>query len=98
MAGITLYDVVKRYGDVTAVDNVSMEVRDGEFVALVGPSGCGKTTTLNLVAGLIDITDGDILETPTQVELAFVQGRAVDLTSRHTQLWKKYQQKYERAK
>ena len=60
MAGITLYDVVKRYGEVAAVDGVSFEVRDGEFVALVGPSGCGKTTTLNLVAGLIDITDGDI--------------------------------------
>ena len=60
MAGITLYDVVKMYGDVAAVDGVSLDVRDGEFVALVGPSGCGKTTTLNLVAGLIDLTDGDI--------------------------------------
>jgi multiple sugar transport system ATP-binding protein len=60
MAGITLYDVVKMYSEVVAVDGVSLEVRDGEFVALVGPSGCGKTTTLNLVAGLIDITDGDI--------------------------------------
>ena len=60
MAGITLYDVVKLYGDVAAVDGVSLDVRDGEFVALVGPSGCGKTTTLNLVAGLIDLTDGDI--------------------------------------
>jgi len=48
------------YGDVVAVDNVSLEVEDGEFVALVGPSGCGKTTTLNLVAGLIELTDGEI--------------------------------------
>ena len=48
------------YGDVVAVDHVSLTVEDGEFVALVGPSGCGKTTTLNLVAGLIEITDGDI--------------------------------------
>ncbi len=60
MAGIVLRDVYKMYGDVVAVDRVSLDVEDGEFVALVGPSGCGKTTTLNLVAGLIDITDGDI--------------------------------------
>jgi multiple sugar transport system ATP-binding protein len=61
MAGVTLREVVKTYGDVVAVDRVSLEVDDGEFVALVGPSGCGKTTTLNLVAGLIDITAGEIL-------------------------------------
>src|SRR5215212_3686322 len=61
MAGVTLREVTKTYGDVVAVDRVSLEVDDGEFVALVGPSGCGKTTTLNLVAGLIDITAGEIL-------------------------------------
>jgi len=60
MARVELRDVLKAYGDTVAVDNVSLTVDDGEFVALVGPSGCGKTTTLNLVAGLIDITDGDI--------------------------------------
>ena len=58
---MTLHEVVKTYGDVVAVDRVSLEVADGEFVALVGPSGCGKTTTLNLIAGLIDITSGEIL-------------------------------------
>jgi multiple sugar transport system ATP-binding protein len=52
---------VKTYGDVVAVDHVSLEVEDGEFVALVGPSGCGKTTTLNLIAGLIDLTAGEIV-------------------------------------
>ena len=61
MAGVTLREVTKVYGDVVAVDRVSLEVDDGEFVALVGPSGCGKTTTLNLIAGLIDITAGEIL-------------------------------------
>jgi multiple sugar transport system ATP-binding protein len=60
MAEVRLRDVVKSYGSVTAVDNVSLTVADGEFVALVGPSGCGKTTTLNLVAGLIEISDGEI--------------------------------------
>jgi multiple sugar transport system ATP-binding protein len=61
MASVTLNEVTKTYGDVVAVDRVSLEVEDGEFVALVGPSGCGKTTTLNLIAGLIDITAGEIL-------------------------------------
>jgi multiple sugar transport system ATP-binding protein len=61
MASVTLNEVTKTYGDVVAVDRVSLEVNDGEFVALVGPSGCGKTTTLNLIAGLIDITAGEIL-------------------------------------
>jgi multiple sugar transport system ATP-binding protein len=61
MAEVVLQDVVKSYGDVMAVDHVSMTIRDGEFVALVGPSGCGKTTTLNLVAGLIELTSGDII-------------------------------------
>src|SRR6187431_976140 len=60
MAHVVLKDLVKTYGNFNAVNNVSLEVRDGEFVALVGPSGCGKTTTLNLVAGLIEITDGEI--------------------------------------
>ena len=56
MARIILKDVVKSYGAITAVDRVSLTIEDGEFVALVGPSGCGKTTTLNLIAGLIEIT------------------------------------------
>jgi multiple sugar transport system ATP-binding protein len=60
MAEVRLREVVKTYGSVVAVDRVSLTVADGEFVALVGPSGCGKTTTLNLIAGLLEITDGEI--------------------------------------
>jgi len=60
MAEVRLKDVVKRYAGHTAVDRVSLTVNDGDFVALVGPSGCGKTTTLNLVAGLVEISDGEI--------------------------------------
>ena len=61
MAQVVLRDVVKSYGKFAAVNRVSLTVEDGEFVALVGPSGCGKTTTLNLVAGLIPISSGDII-------------------------------------
>nr|WP_210282898.1 ABC transporter ATP-binding protein [Rhizobium sp. BK049] len=61
VAHVVLKDLVKTYGAFKAVNDVSLTVNDGEFVALVGPSGCGKTTTLNLVAGLIPITSGDIV-------------------------------------
>jgi multiple sugar transport system ATP-binding protein len=60
MAQVVLRDVVKSYGSVFAVNNVSLTVNDGDFVALVGPSGCGKTTTLNLIAGLLPMSGGDI--------------------------------------
>jgi multiple sugar transport system ATP-binding protein len=60
LAQVTLRDVNKTYGGFAAVKDVSFTVEDGEFVALVGPSGCGKTTTLNLIAGLIPLTSGEI--------------------------------------
>jgi len=60
MAQVSLQNVLKTYGPVKAVNDVSFTVEDGEFVALVGPSGCGKTTTLNLIAGLIPLSGGDI--------------------------------------
>jgi multiple sugar transport system ATP-binding protein len=60
MAEIVLKNIYKYYNDVLAVDNLSLTINDHEFVTLVGPSGCGKTTTLNMVAGLIDLSDGEI--------------------------------------
>ena len=60
MAGITLERVTKAFGTVRAVDDISLEVGDGEFLVLVGPSGCGKSTLLRLLAGLEDVTDGMI--------------------------------------
>ena len=61
MAEIVLQRVMKNYGPLYAVNDVSLTVNDGEFVALVGPSGCGKTTTLNLIAGLLPMSGGDIV-------------------------------------
>ncbi len=60
MARIYFDNVTKRYGSVVAVDQLSLEIRDKEFVVLLGPSGCGKTTTLNMIAGLEELTEGDI--------------------------------------
>ena len=60
MAGVTLRNVVKRYGDVEAVRGINLDIADEEFVVLVGPSGCGKSTTLRMIAGLEDISGGDI--------------------------------------
>jgi len=57
---VELDGVTKRYGDTTAVDDVSLSVRDGEFFTLVGPSGCGKTTTLRLIAGFEEPTSGTV--------------------------------------
>jgi len=62
MAGITLENVTKSFaGGVVAVDDVNLEIADGEFMVLVGPSGCGKSTLLRMIAGLEEITDGSIL-------------------------------------
>jgi ABC-type Fe3+/spermidine/putrescine transport system ATPase subunit len=60
MTRVQLHDVTKRYGSTLAVDNVSADIADGEFVTLLVPSGCGKTTTLRMVAGLVDPTSGQI--------------------------------------
>ena len=60
MADVTLRKVVKRYDEVEAVRGIDLDIADHEFVVLVGPSGCGKSTTLRMIAGLEDISDGEI--------------------------------------
>ena len=61
MAKVICRNLCKRYGDQLAVDNVNLEVGEGEFLVIVGPSGCGKTTTLRMIAGLESISSGEIL-------------------------------------
>jgi multiple sugar transport system ATP-binding protein len=61
MSSVTFKNVFKRFGDVVAVNDLDIHVEDKEFLVLVGPSGCGKTTALRLLAGLEDISEGEIL-------------------------------------
>jgi putative spermidine/putrescine transport system ATP-binding protein len=60
MTTVTLKNLTKNYGEAAAVQDLSMNVADGEMLVLLGPSGSGKTTTLRLIAGLLDPTAGDL--------------------------------------
>ena len=60
MATLELINIIKKFGDFTAVEDFNLKVEDGEFVTLLGPSGCGKSTLLNMIAGLEDLTSGEI--------------------------------------
>ena len=61
MASVTYRNVTKRWGDIEAVKDLNIEIPDGEFLVFVGPSGCGKSTSLRMLAGLEEITEGEIL-------------------------------------
>ena len=60
MTGISLRNVVKRFGEMVVVPELSLEIAEGEFVVIVGPSGCGKSTTLRMIAGLEEVSSGSI--------------------------------------
>lgn len=68
MAHVELRGITKRYGNFTAVDNISLEVDEGEFLSFLGPSGCGKTTTLRMIAGFEEPTEGSV----------FIKGKRVN--------------------
>jgi putative spermidine/putrescine transport system ATP-binding protein/spermidine/putrescine transport system ATP-binding protein len=61
VSSVQLNDIVKRFGSFTAVEKTSLTIPEGAFVTLLGPSGCGKTTTLRMIAGLLDPTEGEIV-------------------------------------
>ena len=61
MAEIQLKNLTKRWGSFVGVDNFNLTIHDEEFLVLLGPSGCGKTTTLRMIAGLEDVTEGEVI-------------------------------------
>jgi putative spermidine/putrescine transport system ATP-binding protein/spermidine/putrescine transport system ATP-binding protein len=60
VSAVSLRNIVKRFGDYTAVHQMSLDITEGSFITLLGPSGCGKTTTLRMIAGLLDPSEGEI--------------------------------------
>jgi iron(III) transport system ATP-binding protein len=76
---LRLADLTRRFGDVVAVDGVSLEVAPGEFLTLLGPSGCGKTTTLRMIAGFETPTGGSIVLEGRDVTALPPQGRGVGM-------------------
>ena len=77
MASVRLDNLCKNFGAVLAVDGVSLEIPDGELMALVGPSGCGKSTLLRLIAGLEEVTSGNIFLDDREVNRVKPQDRDV---------------------
>jgi ABC-type sugar transport system ATPase subunit len=60
MASLKLKNIVKQFGQIQVIHGISLEIEDGEFVVFVGPSGCGKTTLLRVIAGLEEMTEGEV--------------------------------------
>lgn len=87
VVSIKLDSVTKKFEDVTAVNNVSLEIKQGEFFALLGPSGCGKTTTLRLIAGLETPTSGSIMLNGQDVTRADPKDRNVAMVFQNYALY-----------
>jgi spermidine/putrescine transport system ATP-binding protein len=76
---VRLQNLCKRFGEVTAVDNVNLDIEEGEFVTLLGPSGCGKTTTLRMIAGLDMPTSGSVFLEGQDVTYTPAEKRPVNM-------------------
>ena len=87
MVSIRIEGVIKRYGDNTALNGITLEVHDKEFMSLVGPSGCGKTTLLRIIAGLISPDEGDIYFDDNRVTEISPQDRNVGMVFQNYALY-----------
>jgi ABC-type Fe3+/spermidine/putrescine transport system ATPase subunit len=93
MVAIAVRDLARHYGAVHAIDGVSFDIADGEFVSLLGPSGCGKTTTLRCIAGLEDPTggsiavDGRVMSAPAQGILVPTHERRIGMVFQSYAVW-----------
>ena len=79
MSHVKINNVVKRFGDFTALHELNLEIEEGEFLSLLGPSGCGKTTTLRLIAGFIQPTQGSIILGDEDVTMVAPQHREIGM-------------------
>ena len=89
--GLRVTNLVKDFGGLRAVDSISFQVEEGEFVGLIGPNGCGKTTTFNCISGLLQLTSGavEVLgKNATGMRPDQVQKMGLTRTFQHTRLWK----------
>src|SRR3982751_3310462 len=84
---IRIVSVSKRFGEVAAVDRVSLDIRRGEFFSLLGPSGCGKTTLLRMIAGLEEADGGNIVIDGVDVTQTPAHQRPVNLVFQHFALF-----------
>src|SRR2546421_736049 len=82
-----LSDVVKRFGDVLAVDRVTLEIADGELFTLLGPSGCGKTTLLRMIAGFSPLDGGEIRFGERRVDRLAPYERNIGMVFQNYALW-----------
>ena len=88
MATLRLEKLTKRFGrKVLAVNNMDLEVNDEEFVVFLGPSGCGKTTTLRMIAGLEEVTDGFVYIDDKDITEALPKNRNVSMVFQSYAVW-----------
>lgn len=87
MSNLKLVSILKKYGKVIAIDNLNLEVQDGELVTLLGPSGCGKTTTLRTISGFLTPDSGDIYINDRRITDIPPERRGIGLVFQNYALW-----------
>ncbi len=87
MSNLRLVNIVKKYGKVVAIDNLNLEVKEGELVTLLGPSGCGKTTTLRTITGFLIPDSGDIYINDRRITEIPPEKRGIGLVFQNYALW-----------